>query len=74
MDGCSNLKLFTLDEVATFLRVHRATVSRLVKSGELPCCSIGTRRLVREQDLHAFVENRIGVVAGSRDAGGGVHG
>lgn len=66
--------LLTLAEVAATLRVHRATVSRLIKSGELIHCAIGGRKLVRVQDLHLFVESRIGVGAGSRDASGGAHG
>lgn len=69
-----NLKLLTIEEVAGILRVHRATVSRLLKSGELPCCVIGARRLVRPQDVLRFIESRIGSAAGSRDADGGVHG
>lgn len=68
------MELLTLAEVAAILRVHRATVSRLIKSGELIHCAIGGRKLVRAQDLHLFVDSRIGVGAGSRDVTGGAHG
>ncbi|WP_152512994.1 helix-turn-helix domain-containing protein [Desulfovibrio sp. X2] len=56
MDGLSDLKLLTIAEVAELLRVHRATVSRLLKSGELPYCAIGGRRLVRAQDIRVFID------------------
>ena len=34
--------ILTMDEVADFLRVDRATVLNLVKSGEIPCSKIGS--------------------------------
>jgi excisionase family DNA binding protein len=63
--NAEDLKLFTMGETAGLLRVHRTTVSRLVQSGELACCSIGTRKLIRAQDLARFIESRIGVVTAS---------
>lgn len=54
-----DLKLLTMDEVAEILRVHRATVSRLLASGTLSRIEIGSRKLVRESDLRAFIENQI---------------
>jgi hypothetical protein len=39
----------------------------LIKSGELPCCQIGSRKLVRGSDLAAFIDRCIGV--GDRDSG-----
>jgi excisionase family DNA binding protein len=54
-------KLLRLSEVAEETTLHRSTISRLIKSGELPCVQIRGRKLVREIDLDAFIENNIGV-------------
>lgn len=54
-----DLKLLTMDEVAEILRVHRATVSRLLASGALSRIEVGSRKLVRESDLRAFIESQI---------------
>jgi excisionase family DNA binding protein len=35
------MRLFTLREVAEYLKVHPGTVYRLVKSGQLPAARIG---------------------------------
>lgn len=54
------IKLYTIQEAARLLRVHRSTLSRLVKAGELRHVSVGSRKLVRHQDLLAFIDSRIG--------------
>jgi excisionase family DNA binding protein len=54
-----NKMLMTVDEVAMHLRVHRSTVSRLLSTGALPHLSVGCRKLVKESDLLAFIENQI---------------
>jgi excisionase family DNA binding protein len=75
MGSCgTQARLLTIAEVAGILNVHRSTVSRLLKSGDLPCIRIGCCKRVRPHDLAAYVDNHIGVAAGSRDASGGVHG
>ena len=56
----SDLKLLTIEEVAEILRVHRATISRLLAAGALPRIEVGSRRLVREADLRTFIESQIG--------------
>ena len=53
------LRLLTIAEVADQLRVHRSTVSRLLKDGELTHVRIGSRKLIRYQDVCAFIESRI---------------
>lgn len=53
--------LLRLTEVAERTTLHRSSISRLIKSGELPCVQIRGRKLVREIDLDAFIESRIGV-------------
>ena len=58
-------KILTIKEVACLLRVHRATVSRLIGAGALPHLAIGSRKLVLEKDLLSFLENRRSLAANS---------
>ena len=54
-----NAKLFTIDEVASYLGVHRDTVYSLIRSGRLPATQLGGRKTgwrISEEDLSAFVE------------------
>ena len=51
-------KILTVDEVAKMLRIHRSTVSRYAKSGELDSYLIGTRRLFKESDVLSFFEKQ----------------
>lgn len=52
-------KLLTIAEVAEILRVHRTSVSRLLRTGEMPYIAIGDRKLLRPADVVAFIDNRI---------------
>jgi excisionase family DNA binding protein len=54
-----NIKIMTVKEVAELLRVHRSTISRYAKSGELKSHLIGNRRLFKESDVWAFFENQV---------------
>jgi len=54
-----NVKVLTVAEVAALLRVHRSTISRYAKSGELRSYLIGNRRLFRSDDVFAFFENQV---------------
>ena len=56
-----NIKIMTVQEVARLLRVHRSTISRYAKSGELKSHLIGNRRLFKESDVWAFFENQVAV-------------
>jgi len=58
-------KILTIKETACLLRVHRATVSRLIGAGALPCIAVGSRKLVLETDLLTFIENRRSLAANS---------
>jgi excisionase family DNA binding protein len=51
-------KILTVQEVADKLRVHRSTVCRFAKSGQLDSYLIGTRRLFKESDVLAFFEKQ----------------
>ena len=48
------MKLFTIAEAAKELRVHEATVRRLLRSRKLPHLKIGKLYFITEQDLSAF--------------------
>lgn len=52
-------EILTVSEVAALLRLHRSTVSRYAKCGELKSHLIGTRRLFKKEDVLVFFENRI---------------
>jgi len=52
-------KILTIQEVADLLSVHRATVSRYAKSGEIKSYKIGSRRLFKEDDVWTFFENQV---------------
>ena len=52
-------RILTVQEVADLLRVHRSTVSRYAKSGELKSHVIGNRRLFKESDVWLFFDNQV---------------
>ena len=51
-------EILTVQEVASLLRVHRSTITRLAKSGELKSHQIGSRRLFKKEDVYAFFDNQ----------------
>lgn len=52
--------LLTIQETADILRVHRATVSRMLDYGELPHVLVRSRKLIRTKDLLRFIDSQIG--------------
>ena len=54
-----SLKILTVAEVAELLRVHRSTISRYARSGELKSYVLGNRRLFKSVDVWAFFENQV---------------
>ncbi len=52
--------LLTIQETADILRVHRATVSRMIECGELHCVLVRSRKLIRSVDLLGFIDSQIG--------------
>ena len=52
-------RLLTIQEMANVLRVHRATVSRMLDYGELPCVLVRSRKLIRLLDVQRFIDNQI---------------
>lgn len=61
----NSIVVYTIQETAELLRVHRATISRMFYAGELPCIRVRSRKLIREQDLRKFIENQIGMTGES---------
>jgi len=53
------LKILTVAEVAELFRVHRSTISRYARSGELRSYLIGNRRLFKSEDVWSFFENQV---------------
>jgi len=49
--------LFTVREVADFLRVHRRTAYRLIIGGSIKAIKIGSQWRVRESALMDFLES-----------------
>jgi excisionase family DNA binding protein len=47
--------LYDIYEVALALRLGASTVRKLVSAGEIPSIRIGNRRLIRVEDLRAFI-------------------
>jgi excisionase family DNA binding protein len=65
----SDKRIMTLGEVAELLRIHRSTISRYAKSGELRSYQIGSRRLFKSDDVWLFFENQVApeCVSGKED-------
>ena len=65
MNGKENIQrnqlkeILTIQEVADLLRIHRSTVTRLAKSGEIKSYKLGSRRLFKYKDVLLFFENLV---------------
>jgi len=51
----SHTLLLTVAESAEELRISRANLYKLMRSGAVPSIHIGQRRLIRRSDLAAFI-------------------
>jgi excisionase family DNA binding protein len=51
--------LYDIYEVALALRLGASTVRKMVSAGEIPSIRIGSRRLIRVEDLRAFIAERL---------------
>lgn len=65
----SDKRIMTLGEVSELLRIHRSTISRYARSGELRSYQIGSRRLFKSDDVWLFFENQVApeCVSGKED-------
>lgn len=52
----SELKVYTLDEVAAILKLHRRTVTTYIRDGKLKAVKIGKYWKITEENLKAFLE------------------
>lgn len=52
-------EILTIQEVSDLLRIHRSTVTRLAKSGEIKSYKLGSRRLFKYNDVLSFFENQV---------------
>jgi excisionase family DNA binding protein len=50
--------MYSTDQIATMLGVHRHTVQRLIRSGELGAIKVGRRLRVTDAQLKAFVDRQ----------------
>jgi excisionase family DNA binding protein len=53
--------LLTIREAAKHLRVHRKTLERWIRQGELPVIRLNSRTFrLRQTELEAWIEQRVG--------------
>ena len=53
----NELEFYTINEVASALKVSRATVERRIREKELKTCKIGRNIRVRKSDLMSFLDS-----------------
>ena len=51
------IKLYTLQEVAQIMKVHRGTIYRYVNSGKLKATKYGKEYRVTKESLESFIEH-----------------
>ena len=51
--------LRSIDQTATYMQLSISTVRRLVRRGELPQTRIGSRTLIRQCDIDAFIASAV---------------
>ncbi len=54
-----DFEVFTLEEVASYLRLSRKTVSRMARSGELPAFKAANHWRVRRVELEGWIRRRM---------------
>lgn len=55
MSKSLNRMSYSVDEAAALIGIGRTTLYGLIKTGELPVVKIGTRTLVRRNDLEKLI-------------------
>jgi excisionase family DNA binding protein len=50
---------YTIDEAVVASGLGRTTIYELIKQGELPRVKVGSRTLIRRQDLEAMLERKL---------------
>lgn len=49
-------RIYTIEEIAEILKVHRTYVARLVKEKKIKAVQIGKFYRIREKDFEAFIK------------------
>ena len=62
-------EIFTIDEVAAFLKVGKRTAYRLAANGKLPAFKLGGTWRFRRGDLDKWIASRIGKAMADDDEG-----
>lgn len=47
-------KFYTIDEVASILKVHHSTIRRAIKDNRLKAFKIGTKWLIKKEDIESL--------------------
>ncbi len=47
-------KFYTIEEVATILKVHHSTIRRAIKDNRLKAFKIGTKWLIKKEDIEGL--------------------
>ena len=58
LSSAAQVRLFSLQDAATFLSVSYWTLRNLVWRGDLPSVQVGRRILIDREDLERFIESR----------------
>ena len=51
-------EMLTVDELIRWLRLGRTRTNELLRSNEIPSYKLGRRRLIRRQDVEAWLEEQ----------------
>lgn len=55
-----DLVLYTIDEAAVVLKVHKRTIQNYIKAGKLKACTFGKAKKITETDLKEFINSSRG--------------
>jgi len=51
-------RIMTIEEVAKYLRLHKSTIYRMVRLGEIPSSKIGNQWRFRKDVIDAWISNK----------------
>jgi excisionase family DNA binding protein len=51
-------RIMTIEELAKYLRLHKSTVYRMVRQGEIPSSKIGNQWRFRKDVIDAWISNK----------------
>ena len=68
-EALRSVSALTVREVAAELRISPSMVRKLIAVDGLPCIRLGSRIIVRRQDLDSWIESRVQVSGKPRGVG-----